>query len=120
MGYQEFVNELRDLGLVVTEFPDGRVSFPYRVESGPFAGREVHIGFVVPQDFPVNPPGGPHISPRLLPITGGGGAHPAGGVLVSDFGPDWEYWSRPLSHWATTKRTVKDVIAHVRHLFDSQ
>lgn len=120
MAYQDFVDGLRSLGHEVREVGNNRVTFPYKIPSGRFSDQAIELGFVVPPDFPLNPPGGPHVSPQLLPITGGGGAHPTGGVHASDFGSTWEYWSRPLLNWQTTKRTVRDVMAHVRHLFDTQ
>jgi hypothetical protein len=77
------------------------------------------VGFAVPADFNLTPPGGPHVSPRLLPMNSASGLHPHCGVHDSPFGPDWQYWSRPLSHWAQTQRHVRDIMAHVRHLFDT-
>jgi hypothetical protein len=46
-------------------------------------------------------------------------AHPNCGVHESPFGGEWQYWSWPLSYWAQTKRKVRDVLAHVHHLFDT-
>jgi len=120
MAYQDFINGLRALGFDVRELGDNRVTFAYVVPTGRFADRAIEFGFHVPQDFPLTPPSGPHVTPQLLPITNGGGTHPNGGVHTSPFGEQWEYWSRPLSHWPATKRTVKDVMAHIRHLFDTQ
>ena len=120
MAAQDFVNQLRQLGHLVAELGAGRISFPYVVESGKFVDQPVELGFVLSGDFPVNPPSCLRVSPRLLPIASGG-SHPAGAVQVcDDFGPNWEYWSRPLSHWAKTDRTARAVMAHVRHLFDTQ
>lgn len=120
MAARDFIDQIRLLGYEVTERGGGRVSFPYLVESGKFAGQAIQLGFVAPGDFPVSPPSGPHVSPRLLPLANGG-THPAGCIQASnDFGPDWEYWSRPLKHWGETKRTVRDVVVHVHHLFDTQ
>jgi hypothetical protein len=120
MPYQDFVNGLRELGYGVEERGANRVTFPFRIETGKFAGKEIEIGYEVPGDFNLQAPSGPHIKPQLLPITNGGGTHPTGGVHPSPFGPEWEYWSRPINHWANTKRTVKDVIAHLKKLFDTQ
>jgi hypothetical protein len=105
------VGEIEDLG-------GGRVAFAYTILTGRFAEQQVKVGFQVPGDFPVTPPSGPHISPRLLPNQPGG-AHPTGGIHDSPFGSEWHYWSRPMPNWTTTKRTVKDVLAHIRHLFDT-
>lgn len=121
MAYQDFIDGLKALGYEVEERGGNRITFRYPVEVGKFAGQEVVVGYDVPGDFPANPPGGPHVSPRLLPITGGGGVHPLGGVHESpNFGSEFEYWSRPLHHWPSTKRTVKDVIAFLHRLFDTQ
>jgi hypothetical protein len=121
MAAQDFIDQLRQLGYVVIERGGDRIEFVYKVETGKFAGQIIQLGFEVPGDFPLTPPSGPHLSPRLLPITNGGGSHPTGAIHPSNnFGPEWEYWSRPLKHWAETKRTVRDVLAHVRHLFDTQ
>jgi hypothetical protein len=120
MAAKEFIDQLRQLGYEVTEHGGGRISFLYVVESGRFAGQTIQLGFVAPGDFPASSPSGPHVSPRLLPLANGG-THPAGCIQASDeFGPDCKYWSRPLKHWAKTKRSVSDVMVHIRHLFDSQ
>jgi|SRR5215468_1742648 len=119
MAQADFLMGLRALGYGATEIAPGRVVFPYTIESGKFAGREIRLGFDVPADFNLTTPSGPHVSPRLLPHQSGG-THPNGGVHDSPFGSDWQYWSRPVSHWGRTAKTVKDVMAHVRHLFDTQ
>src|SRR2546422_880083 len=119
MPPKDFIDELKRLGFNVLEHGPDRVAFPYMVESGRFAGQTIQLGFIVPGDWNLSPPSGPHISPRLLPLQSGG-AHPSGGVHDSPFGAEWQYWSRPIQHWAQTGRTVKDVIAHIRHLFDTQ
>lgn len=119
MSRVDFIEQLKALGLEVHDLGDGKVYFNYTIVTGKFAGKEVKLGFQIPQDFPLTPPSGPHISPRLLPNKSGG-SHPEGGIQDSPFGPDWHYWSRPIKdHWPLTKRTVKDVLAHVRHLFDT-
>jgi len=119
MSRADFIEQLKALVGEVEDFSDGRVAFPYTILSGSFAGKQIKLGFQVPEDFSVTPPSGPHISPRLLPNQSGG-EHPRGGIHDSPaFGPDWHYWSRPIPNWTSTKRTVKDVLAHVRHLFDT-
>jgi hypothetical protein len=120
MARADFSAQLKALGYEVTDHGDGRVSFPHIIETGRFAETAIHLGFIAPEDFPASPPTGPHISPRLLPINTTAGPHPAHGVHESNqFGSDWQYWSRPMNHWSSTDRTVKAVIAHVRHLFDT-
>ena len=119
MPKDEFVQQLRQMGHAVEDLGENRVAFPYEIPCGKLAGKKINLGFAIPPDFPLAPPSGPHISPRLMPNQSGG-THPTGGIHDSpSFGPDWHYWSRPISHWNDTKRTAKDVMAHVRHLFDT-
>jgi hypothetical protein len=118
MARTDFINQLKELGYAVEELGDGKVAIPYSVQTGRFAGQAIKLGFIVSEDFNLNPPSGPHVSPRLLPIKSGG-VHPDGGIHDSPFGPDWQYWSRPINHWGNTQRTVKDVLAHLRRLFDT-
>lgn len=121
MARADFLVQLKELGYEVTDLGNGRVSFPYTIETGRFAGTSIRLGFVAPEDFPASPPPGPHISPHLLPINSVAGPHPAYGVHPSQqFGADWQYWSRPMRHWAATERRARSVMAHVRHLFDTQ
>lgn len=119
MANADFVAQLKELGHQPQEIDGDKVIVPYAVPCGRLAGQQIKLGFVVPGDFSLTPPSGPHVSPRLLPLNPSSGTHPNCGVHESAFGGEWEYWSRPLSHWAQTKRKVKDVMAHVRHLFDT-
>jgi hypothetical protein len=115
---KSFADQLRDLGYTVTE--DGtKVSFPFKVETGKRAGEEIRIGFVTNPDFLLNPPSGPHVCPRLLPIHPQEAPHPVGGVHESDFGKDWQYWSRPIKHWGETRRNAADYMAHIHRLFET-
>ena len=121
MARSDFIDQLKELGYEVTDHGDGKVSVPYAIPLGKFADQQIRLGFVIPQDFNLTPPTGPHISPKLLPANPSAGPHPLHGIQdKSPFGLEWQYWSRPLQHWAQTKRTVKDVLAHVKHLFDTQ
>jgi hypothetical protein len=121
MAASDFIDQLKALGFDPVDHGEGKVSIIYIVQTGRFADRTIKLGFAVPGDFPLSPPSGPHISPHLLPVNREGGPHPAHGVHDnSPFGADWQYWSRPMHHWANTKRTARDVMAHVRHLFDTQ
>jgi Prokaryotic E2 family E len=123
MAREDFAKELRQMGYDVTEHSDGCVSFPYTIEIGKFAGQEIRLGFVVPPDFPLSPPTGPHVKPRLLPINTAQGPHPAHGVHESQnkqFDGEWQYWSRPMPHWQKTQRKVADVMRHIRRLFEKQ
>lgn len=120
MPKAEFVKELRELGYQVEELDGDKIVFPYEIPCGRLAEQKIKLGFIAPGDFPLTPPSGPHVSPRLLPINPSSGTHPNCGIQESpQFGADWQYWSRPLNHWAQTKRQAKDVMAHIRHLFDT-
>lgn len=119
MAQADFLKQLKDLGYCATELASGRIVFPYTIASGKFAGQKVRLGFDVPGDFNLTPPSGPHISPRFHPNKSGG-VHPDGGIQDSPFGPEWHYWSRPISHWNQSERDVRVVMAHIRHLFDIQ
>jgi hypothetical protein len=121
MAVEDFAKQLKAIGYDVTEYPDARVSFPYAIEIGKFVGQEITLGFLIPPDFPLNPPTGPHIKPGLLPINTASGDHPAHGVHESPrFGAEWQYWSRPMNHWPNTERTAADVMRHIRRLFETQ
>lgn len=119
MAQTDFIEQLRALGYAVEELGEGKVAFPYSIPTGVFADHQIRLGFTVPGDFPITPPSGPHMSPRLLPLQSGG-THPSGGIHDSPFGPEWEYWSRPIHNWNLTRMNVKVVLAHVWRLFDTQ
>ena len=120
MAQSDFIDQLRALGLEVQDAGDGKICVPYVVPLGPRRGTAVTLGFPNFTDFPANPPACLHISPRLLAINTAGGAHPNASIHPSpSFGQDWQYWSRPIRHWASTKRTARDVLAHINHLFDT-
>ena len=104
--------------IVLPGKPDQMV-FDYVVETGREAGRKVRLGLVIPGDFPATPPSGPHVSPHIHAI-GQPGAHPNGAIHTSDFGTEWQYWSRPYPDWATSKRTVAAYMSHIWRLWDSQ
>lgn len=119
MSRQDFIDQLKALRYEPQELPEGRIAFDYTVPLGRFVGQQIRLGFSVGDDFPMNPPSGPHISPHLLPLKNGG-VHPYGQVLPSPFGPEWQYWSRPFPGWAGTDRTVRTYLAHIRHLLETQ
>lgn len=111
VGVSGFVAALSAAGLQVTQQNAQGVDFvifPYRVEVGSRAGQIVTVGLPVPGDWPLSPPPGPHISPRL--------GHPHGAVHASPLGPDWEYWSRPAQGWAND-RSARAYLRHLRTLF---
>lgn len=123
-GAALFAAQLRAEGYDVTELPDNHVQFPYIVDVGKHVGLELQMGFVVPEDFPMTPPHGPHISKRLHPNKSGGN-HPGGGIHDSSghskhFGPDWQHWSRPHPKWAEGPRNAARYMAFIRTLWASQ
>lgn len=122
MGRQEFIDQLKGMGHEVVLHDAGKISFEYEIPVGKFAGVKIKLGFVVQNDFPVNPPAsGPHVSPKLLPINTTSKVHPGGGIHESpQFGGEWEYWSRPHNDWATTDRSAKAYMAFIRRLFETQ
>lgn len=118
-GLGLFLAELRRLGFDPTDHGSGRVSFDYTVDVGRLAGKTFRLGFAVPSDFPLTPPSGPHVSPRIH-ANQAGGAHPTGGIHDSPFGVGWQYWSRPCNDWPKTRRRVADYMAFVRQLWATQ
>ena len=123
-GARLFAAQLRGAGYDVTELPDHHVRFPYTVNVGKHAGLVLEMGFVVPEDFPMTPPHGPHIN-KLLHPNKSGGNHPDGGIHPSPghskhFGPDWQHWSRPHPEWADGPRTAVRYMAFIHGLWASQ
>ena len=85
------------------------VTFPFVIPVGAHIGTTVTVGLAAP-DFPVNPPGGVHVRPRL--------AHPGDNAHhASPLGADWIYWSRPYPDWPQSSRGISDYLAHLRKLF---
>lgn len=128
-GIDVFTQGLRDLGYTPVALP-GRpdhLVIDYEVETGRFAGQKVRHGLIIPADFPVTPPSGPHVSPHIHPIKADGD-HPTGHVHQShslpfeaSAGGQWQYWSRPFPGWAQIgKKSVAAYMSHVWRLWDSQ
>ena len=123
-GAELFAAQLRAADYSVVELPDDHVKIFYTVDAGKHMGLTLEMGFVVPKDFPMTPPPGPHIH-KLLHSNKSGGEHPTGGIHPSQkhskhFGSDWQYWSRPYPKWASGKRNAVRYMAFVRHLWASQ
>jgi hypothetical protein len=115
-GRDKFTAGLEELGLQPETRDENKVIVPYVVGEGRFAGQQIKVGFEVPADFEITPPGGLHISPRLIPINTSPEDHSR--AAESPFGPEWEYLSRPYTQWAF-KRTVKRYIEYVAHLINT-
>jgi hypothetical protein len=116
MGRDKFKDGLEVLGYAVELKDPDIVIIPFVIAEGRFAGQRIKLGFQVPQDFEMNPPGGPHISPRLIPISGAQDHSRA--AESQAFGAEWEYLSRPFNQWAH-KRTVKRYMEYVAHLLNT-
>ena len=119
-----FTQGLEDLGYVPILVPGhaDHVTIQYQVPSGKFAGKKLQLGFIVPGDFPLTPPSGPHVSEAIHPVQAGG-AHPTGGIhdspaFKSANNQSWQYWSRPHLNWV--KKTVVEYMAHIRRLWETQ
>jgi hypothetical protein len=93
------------------------------VPVGKYVGRRIKLGFVVPLDFPLSIPSGPHVSPSIHPINSESGSHPLCGVHANRYtsdGTDWQYWSRPFNEWSQRKKTVEAYMSHILHLWETQ
>lgn len=125
-GTQTFQIQLKELGYEPELLPGDVLAFEYEVEVGPRAGELVKLGLKPPPDFPMTPPGGPLVSPRILPINlQQGSGHPLGAVHYAETGGlqdpegNWEYWSRPFPNWPTSSRDVRAYLGHIRTLFST-
>jgi hypothetical protein len=119
------VAALREAGYEPEAVPgkEHYLTFAYEVQTGKHAGKKVHIGLVIPPDFPLSSPGGPHVSPPIH-ANQSGGTHPTGGIHDSPFAgfrdQKWQYWSRPFAEWGQTKKTVAAYLGHLWKLWDTQ
>ncbi len=124
MAKQDFVQGLTGMGYQVEERGDDCVSFAYPIQTGTLANKTIQLGFVVPGDFPLSPPSGPHVSPSIHPLhPDQSPGHPTGGVHSAQnphFEGDWQYWSRPYPDWPGSNRSVQAYMAHIHRLFETQ
>lgn len=117
MAKTDFINQLQALGYTVRELANDFVSIDYEITVGKFIGQKIEMVLQVPESYPMNAPPGPHMKPHLLPITGGGGAHPYGGIHTSTLGAEWQYWSRPFKEWnQSSNKNAQTYLAHIRNL----
>jgi hypothetical protein len=117
MGRDKFKAGLEALGYVVEAKNEDKLVFPYPIAEGRFAGQKINLGIQVPPDFEMTPPGGVHISPRLIPLNPNAQDH-SRAAESGPFGADWEYLSRPFTQWAL-KRTVKRYMEYVAYLLNT-
>jgi hypothetical protein len=121
----DFMAQLRGEGFSPELRHDVFVVFDYEVPLGRHAGEHVELALQVPTDWPVTPPTGPFVSPRLLPINPSSGrgrpwdaVHEAAPRGLADPEGRWEYWSRPYLDWENTDQTAKAYLRHLLTLFD--
>jgi hypothetical protein len=117
MGKDKFKLGLEELDLQPEIKDDGKIIIPFVVDEGRFAGQHIQVGFEVPSDFEMTPPGGLHISPRLIPINPSSEDHSR--AAESPFGPEWEYLSRPFRGKWALQPTVKRYMAHIIDLINT-
>lgn len=123
-GQALFADQLTKMGYHVTLLSDGEITFGYEVEVGKYAGKNVTHGIVVPADFPLSPPSGPHVKPEIHPCVSGG-THPTGGVHQSsghakNLKGEWQYWSRPYPDWSNSPKNAAAYMAFIRSLWATQ
>ncbi len=126
-GIEDFAVQLRTLGYE-PEVDGDFVRFAYRIPVGARLRTTVRVALRIPPDWPANPPTGPFVSPRLLPVnptTGRGrpwdSVHEGSAQGMVDPAAEWQYWSRPFPTnpgWAASVRTVKTYMGHIKTLFD--
>ena len=118
MGIETLESQLSEEGYETWRLGKNFVAFRFLVPHGRFRGQTIEIALQAP-NFPEIPPSGPHIKPHLLPISGGGGVHPLGGVHARNQpSADFQYWSRPFNGWKNSQKNAAEYIAFLRTLFD--
>jgi hypothetical protein len=118
IGINELKIQLENLGFIVELLDNQFVVFSYIVPHGRFRDKEIVIALEAPQ-FPLNPPSGLYIKPHIMPISGGGGAHPTGGIHQRNIPThEWQYWSRPFHNWNNSSKDAKTYVAFIRTIMD--
>lgn len=120
-GKEAFQQGLRELGVDFVDRPGNQLSFEYTIRDGRFKDQLIEVGLEVPSDFPATPPTGPHIKPRLIPISSAQDNSRA--AESGPFGAEWQYLSRPFGEsqqgWPRTARDVRTYLRHVARIFES-
>ena len=62
MAAEDFVGQLKELGYEPELLAPDKVAFPYVIPCGKFADQKIRLGFVIPPDFDLTPPSGPHLT----------------------------------------------------------
>ncbi len=118
MGIEILESQLSEAGYDTWRIGNDFVAFKFLVPHGRFRGKTIEIALNAP-NFPDVPPPGPYIKPHLLPMTGGGGEHPFGGIHARNKpNKEFQYWSRPFKGWKNTNRNIQEYLAFIRTLFD--
>ena len=122
IGKEPFIEGLIELGYNPINLDGNKLSFKYKIGAGRFQNQEIAVGIDVPSDFNVTCPSGPHITPRLIPLNPSAMGNDRA-AESPQFGPDWEYLSRPFidrdAGWNRTTRTVKAYLHHVKRILDN-
>jgi hypothetical protein len=126
VGPQVLANGLREKGYEVGDSVPpalgspayGFVRFLYTIKLGSRSGETLEMGFIAPNDFPINPPAGIYVLSDVRPISSES-TLPHGGVsdASSLLGPGWRYWSRTHDAWAASTRDAAAWMKHVDRLF---
>ncbi len=119
MGKEKFKEGLIELGFPIEDSNDDWLKVSrYKIEDGRFKDQIIELAFQVPVDFPINPPHGPHMRPRLFPINEGSPSHTER-MHKSPLGSDWGHLSRPFPNWGKGKRTTKRYMEYIYYLFNN-
>lgn len=123
---QQLIQHLREVGLRIDDDSVGDASYDfaiirdYEITTGSLSGQVVDIAIWPQPGYPINPPGGIHVTPVLAPpnpvhlwldIT-------HNNVLTSATGRQWQYWSRPFrpDTWRHD-RPGKSLLTHIASIF---
>ena len=119
MGKEKFTSGLRELGYEPQDSGNDRVIIDYTIQDGKFSGQKIKLGFEIPVNFEIEPPHGPHLSPRLVPTINPSSQNHSERIHESPFGVDWEHLSRPYPNWPKTDRSVRVYMMHIKRLLET-
>ncbi len=99
-GALAFVDVMTAAGYAVDQPVDANgkswcVVKDFGISGGRFSGKVIEIAIPVPPDFPVTPPGGLFVSPRLADEQTLQNVQ-VGDEAIAALGGAWQYWSRPF------------------------
>lgn len=119
MGKEKFISGLKELGHDPQDAGGNKIMIDFVIGGGRFSGQKIKLGFEVPDNFEMEPPHGPHFSPRLIPTINTSSQNHSERIHESPFGADWEHLSRPYPNWPKTARTVRVYLMYVRRLLET-